>query len=222
MDHSGDEASLRYQCKPCFRNEAKIFCTVCKKDKSKREFDLKKLHNNKSAITRCRECQTCDTCGLFFDDARQLQCNVARCTKCILHKCTDCLLEKPSSDFLKRQIEHMMEGQQQKLCCSACRDKIVYACDAPPCNGRGKRIKKPKSEFDALQVASWQKDRSRVTLICKTCSDLGFSSKKGGTDGFSCARCRGSFGPGRFNAKQLDNKKQRPTTTLFCLGCRGI
>ena len=71
-------------------------------------------------------------------------------------------------------------------------------------------------------VAASRVNALGTVLICKTCSDLGFFSKKGGTDGFSCARCRASFGPGRFNAQQLKNKKQRPTTTLFCLGCRGI
>jgi hypothetical protein len=30
--HNENATSLRYQCKPCFRNEAKIFCTVWKKD----------------------------------------------------------------------------------------------------------------------------------------------------------------------------------------------
>ena len=216
-----DHADSRsYRCKRCFENESKLLCTVCKEEKSKRDFDMDKVNNHNTGIRRCRNCHRCKMCGLTFDDARQLQCNIAQCTKCVTQKCSQCGIEKLRKEFSETQRHNAVQYGRRKIQCHACAEMKLYTCDAPPC--QKKHIEKPQSEFDKKHFAKWARHKEREKLICNGCEELGYSTRRGGTDTFSCARCRKSMGTGRFDPKSLNNKKNRPDSTLYCLQCRRI
>ena len=57
-------------------------------------------------------------------------------------------------------------------------------------------------------------------LICRSCTNVGFSSGKNGTTAYQCAKCLRCLGHGRFTSKALDNKYARPKSNLYCKDCK--
>ena len=68
--------------------------------------------------------------------------------------------------------------------------------------------------------ARWARHPTRHTLICESCTGLGYATHKNGTQEHRCDHCSKSFGPAHFDARALHNKNQRPDATLTCLTCR--
>ena len=213
------EERLIYRCKKCVKDKDQVLCTVCKRWRDKDRF-LARSSRLQKCIARCTDCRTCESCGAYFADARHFVCNTKRCIACTLHECTVCNIEKTRKEFTTKQRENVQCGYQTKLVCNTCAKAKLYPCAAEPC--RMQEQQKREQDFDAAVWKNKVKHGEHAVLICRTCAELGYSTRNGGTVSHRCARCRQSLGHCRFTKTPLSNKKQRPDATLYCKECRGI
>ena len=135
------------------------------------------------------------------------------------HKCTVCGQSKKAGEFPLKQVDHVRNGHQTKLQCNECSTAKRYACSAPPC--QQKQTLHPDSSFDPRQIKRMKTKGEQPTLVCRSCTELGYSGGKNGTTTYQCARCRQNLGHGRFTSKALNNKQQRTKSDLYCKDCRG-
>ena len=210
--NSADGTSTIYRCKTCASKKEQFTCTVCNRKKERQEF--RGRLNQKKTILRCNECRTCDTCGDLFEDAKHFVCNTRQCVKCVTHTCTVCGQSKRADNFQAMHIKNLNRniGQQTKLQCNECSTAKRYACAAPPC----KQFKplRPESSFNPQQIKRMKTKGEQLTLVCRSCTDLGYSGRTNGTTTYQCARCGEHLGHQRFTSNALKNKQRRPHSNL--------
>ena len=106
-------------------------CVACGKQKPIDEFrDTRTELEKRGAKPRCKGCQTCATCGIYFTNFHLLAPYANRCTVCYSkeqkRKCAACKQVLPESDFPKSELHNRTNPRQNPyLRCTKC-----HTCDA--------------------------------------------------------------------------------------------
>ena len=217
-----------------------LFCEVCKNKltiDAINESDIKlteKLRGiSKYTILRCRNCHTCQSCGIPKTH-KAFEGKDAHCKNCEKLHCEVCDKDLPRHAFSTSQVRNKVLGQNPFLRCSGCHtctgcseEKIIrmfhnnerhcIMCSKQTLHETcdGCQTQKPIQSFDELILQNARKYERR--RVCLSCQEKGLSPMDIQT--YPCYGC-GQKGHNKFMPNTLYRyKKGSHCTTMVCLDC---
>ena len=189
-EHAAKPSSTSGRCTVCLRS-GNWMCKSCKKKKPKMEFAM---WTDAHPTSRPDRTTRCDSCMLLLQKQQQQEEEIRKSNMA--------------------QVVILSSKQVVKGSAGA-KQAEMYPCAAPDCAEQ--HVQKHADAFDKWILQNF-KDHKR-TLICKVCSEKGYSVRAGGLQKHVCTMC-GPGGHNMFDKNDLNNKRKRPTMKLRCLKCK--
>ena len=209
--HAAKPASTQGRCNDCvLRGQVQKWCAGCEKKYPQKDHFTDHMWSHRGDQERkCRKCtdegkkgptdKWCAGCEKYYPQKDHFTDHMWSKRGDTERKCQKC------TDDGKRNRVHKHAGQEAE----------TYPCAAPDCTDQ--HVKKHASAFDKWVLQNF-KNHGR-TLVCKVCSENGYSARTGGLEKHVCSIC-GPGGHNKFDKKDLNNKQTRPNMNLRCLKCK--
>ena len=189
------------KCWRCYSKEKKgsYACAKCKETKPRGDFNdgILQRHLAEKALLVCRACQ-----DLGYSPDKEHGLDSYQCVGG--H-------ERGHILFPSQLVYDVRRGHTSaaKLVCLECKQRPQVKCSVPSC-AKGNM---PEWEFEQSMLRSARK-------ICRACSQLGFTLRRGGTESLRCDACRRNLGPTKF-AQSVRADAKRNKGVARCIDCFG-
>jgi hypothetical protein len=187
-------------CVECKQRPQDMYaCAKCTEAKPRSDFNDGILHHH-LADKRLLVCCACEKLGYSPDKEHGLES----------YQCVGGH-ERGHIFFSSQTLRDVRRGHTSaaNLVCVECKQRPLVKCSVPSC-AKGNM---PEWEFEQSMLRSARK-------ICRACSQLGFTLRKGGTESLRCDACRRNLGPTKF-AQSVRADAKRNKGVARCTNCFG-